>query len=230
MAEGLIPDRLDLYRRRVENVHVDLVDGLTCSLEGLYGLYEPDVNRISIASQAEGKQQNHVFTHEFLHLISGRTIVRRRRVEPNPYNYDKDKYDVVHQKVGLSIMDRWSWTDEALTEILTNCLTGYANSSFYERERELYSLLRDGEISEFYSFFIRDRRPELPQSLFINAYFENFNPNSIDQRKVPAWKELCRAINESYRPGFFTALDSFTSRYGVKKAIQAFIANWRKKI
>lgn len=228
VAVGLIPDRLDLYRRRVENVHVDLLDGLTCSLEGLYGLYEPEINRISIASQAEGGQLKNVFTHEFLHLISGRTIVRIRRVKSSPYDYDK--YDVDHQKVGLRIMGRWLWANEALTEILTNCLTGYANSSFYTRERELYSLLRGGETNEFYSPFISDRRPELPQSLFINAYFENFDPNSVDQRNVPAWKELYRAINESYRPGFFTALDSFVRRYGVEKAIQAFIVNWRKKI
>ncbi len=109
---------------------------------------------------------------------------------------------------------RFHWLNEAVTETVTLNLLSRENSASYVPERELLDLL------------LKKGGKKLPQQLFIDAYFESYDPEKPVDEHIPAWKKLYAEINEAYRPGFLLQLDKYIKRNDVKSAIKLMKLDW----
>jgi hypothetical protein len=54
---------------------------------------------------------------------------------------------------------------------------------------------------------------EIPEKLFLNAYFEDYDLSKPYGDRIPAWKELRRSLNEAYDSSFFIELDNMVAAY-----------------
>lgn len=197
---------------RLKDTIFTLEDALTATLEERFGSFSIVNGKVSIAEQVPKDLEEHVFTHEALHALSGRTIIVRR--------FDGDPYGAVeHQRVGLRIyefgkFENFRWLNEAITEELTLGLLEKEESKIYFAERYLMKLLGTNGSAV------------IPFELFVNAYFEDYDPSKPPGERIPEWKKLYGAINEAYAPGFLTRLDAFVKANGIVAAFETMAKDW----
>lgn len=222
---SFIPDYVgQLAEVRLRNTSITLVDALNAKLDEKFGSFSINQNKLVIAEQVPEELEEHVFTHEALHAISGRTILEKSYFLSDQENEENEIYshgDIMHQRVGLKMFDEerffnsFHWLNEAVTEQLTLDLLNKNDSWAYKRERELLTLLRENGAAT------------IPLDLFVKAYFENFDPSKPPGERIPEWKKLYRSINEAYAPGFLTKLDAFIKGNGLKETIELLKVNWQ---
>ncbi len=119
--------------------------------------------------------------HEFIHLVSGTSIT------VDSSNAKKPR--VFERKVGVSLMDaggnkRQTWINEAITEILSQELSGIEGRHTYvEEQEELQKMLDKG----------------LDRKLMLAAYFENFvrtkEQPKVGENYANFMKEVYRIMN-----------------------------------
>lgn len=226
----LMPDRVEEI---ISTISFFVVDGINAKLEDTSGRYSRSRESIEVSSALVNDpiQLKSTITHELLHALSGRAVVKTSNLE-----HKKTGVKFRDQKIGLSFFkgdqkndsvlkamstgDRFGWLNEAITESMTHSLLKTKTEN-YKQNIELYKALL--------SFL-----PEGTDRLFIKAYFEDFNP---DEQKgghtpVPAWHELVSVINTELGVGFLTRLDKYIQAEsglyatrqtkGIKKALQGF--------
>lgn len=255
ISKGIIPVSMLEIESAVNDLKCGLIDSTIAALEEIGGLYDSEVNSISISSvhvslfesasrvkdqlpskklknimeslwgseynkfiskhENELDEQiiesrnniNHVFVHEVLHYLSGKTIVAEKI---DPY----DIYDYEVKQVGLkhvgAAKERLRWLNEAVTEFLTRELIN-TSSSFtdsYNKEIELFNLL------------CTSGRSEIPKSTFIQAYFENYDSSKPEEERLVAWKTLLLSLKDNYSKDFIVRLDNVTRKEGLDKGIE----------
>ena len=230
--EGRIPQIVsEVANRRMGDLDIVLVDALSTHLDDYTGAYNVDAEQIKIAEQtwddsgeesfldkifgkrpqSQDEEQEvprtleHVYTHEMLHFLAGRTILSSVDIEQD------FEGEIIHQRGGLRYNTpnrRFQWLNEAVTEGLAVEFMGGKDKGIYRRERELLRLLQT------------KGKTELPEDLFIDAYFENYDPNILQKDRIPAWKKLQQAINKAYEPGFLVQIDNVVRNEGTAKAIE----------
>ncbi len=150
----------------------------------------------------------HTFCHEVLHMLSGKTVVMKYE-EGAEHLAEFD-----HKKIGLSHVGkkvkRFWWLNEALTDHLTLELTGEERKyAAYKKELELLELLRT------------KGKKEIPLQIFLNTYFESFDPNQAEEERLKQWRQLRLEIAEAYKPDFIIELDRIIQEKGIDEAIKS---------
>lgn len=101
---------------------------------------------------------------------------------------------------------QFTWLNEAITERL-NLLARQEAVGGYGAYRKLYAALKVAGAEE------------IPESIFLNAYFTDRDPS--DPASEDARRELSQAISRAYSPGFLNRLDVFVREKGIDAAIAA---------
>lgn len=202
--------------------HVDHVMQLTniivCDLVVFTGLGLPDAAGAhifedkTIALSRNDFSNYHVYAHEMMHALSGETsMLEECSFRETTWVSIRNIRKGVRYKVDLSA--RFDWLNEAITETLTLKLAGDGQDYAYRGERTLYDLILS--------------KSGIDPSLFLDAYFENFDPSATGNERNPAWRKLYQAINQAFRPGFLLQLDKYISIHGLHAAVKAMHTDWR---
>lgn len=226
--EGIIND--ESLDKRFTEVRARLeVDSLTSNIpENTVGTYASDLDDFLMqGSIVFNPRFNHIFFHEMLHALSGKTITETKgkpgfvEVVKRKFGFQsKERYKTDIQRVGTQIAGRFHWLNEAITSNLAKLMLPedtFDDSDFsnleYPDERKLLSLLT------------RSGRRQIPEGLFVRAYFERYNTKS-DGEKLPEWKSLIKAVNLAYEPGFLVKIDNIVTKGGIKKASEFITTNY----
>ncbi len=160
-----------------------------------------------------------VLAHEYLHALSGKTVVRREMESKESEGFD-DNYEEVFetkkrtkiesQRVGLGFVGgvddlliktvgtkRFGWLNEAVTEYLNIKIAGVSTEMAYygDARKLLYFLLQSlGEDGE---------------GLVVRAYFENYDPATGESDHVPNYRKFAQAIQEKIGNQFLVHLDQY---------------------
>lgn len=208
IARGFIDN--ETSQRRMAEINVVLGDALRDDLTAdRGGNFDSETDTVMIAQQDFKDLGEHIYTHEILHALSGRTLVLRT---DTPLEYMELEYmEFETQRIGFHFKNvkqgRFRWLNEAITEELTISLTGDKEERIYKQERNLYKLLR------------KKGKLDIPEELFLAAYFENYDPSLPPGERIPQWKKLYGAINEAYEPGFLVRLDKMIQKGGIEVAL-----------
>lgn len=208
------------FEKRVPEVNIVMIDGLTENMEGNWGLYEEDTNRIKIAQQVPERWLKHTLTHEIMHALEGKKIMARKI--DRDYPTDLPEYDIHITKGGLVIGNQFSWLNEAITENITTEILNEEGSQ-YQSERDLLSLL-----------FASGSVP-IDFSLFRKAYFEDYDPEHPKGKRMPHHQALIDAVDSAYTKGFLAKLNYYVVKHGdrqhpeigVQAAINVMKTDWR---
>ncbi len=197
--------------RRFGETTVVLGDALLSdSPEKHLGMFQSTTSVVTIMQQAGLDKEEATFSHEMFHALAGRMISFTRRF-PNGHLGESYFINLDSVRSGLSFSgDRHTalgWVDEAVTETLT--CQHHPDQGVYTEERELLDQLMIGGA--------------LDLSLFMDAYFENYDPEVAEELRVPAWKRLQDTINREYSPGFLARLDRYVKKHGLTATINQFL-------
>jgi hypothetical protein len=224
IKEQKIPITDDQLDARIADLEFDVMDPFSSRYEkAMAGCFLPSTNHVVLASSNAGAYLPHVFDHEMFHAISGRTDERESDEYDEEARLDSVRSGVSFdflfsegdQSESFKLIRRFSWLNEAITEGLNVALNSGENyEGVYRKERDLYELIRtSGSI-------------QLPESVFLGAYFEDYDPDA--PANVPKWKELGEAIASAYQPGFLVKLDQYIEKHGIQEAIRVLKSDWRE--
>lgn len=203
IARGFIDN--ETVQRRMAGTIVVLGDALRDDLTADRGGYfDSETDTVMIAQQDFENLGEHLYTHEMLHALSGRTLVLRTDAPLAYMEFEAQRIGFRFQNVKQG---RFRWLNEAITEELAIGLTGDKEDRIYKQERNLYKLLRT------------KGKMVIPEELFLAAYFENYDPSLPPGERIPQWKKLYSAINEAYEPGFLVRLDKMIQKGGIETAL-----------
>lgn len=228
-----IPITEQLIAERLEEVKFSMIDSFESAqeIENASHDVENDVLRVSEQVLVSKAYAEHVIFHEFLHVISGRTITARVSSFQEQLQAGEQPVDITSQEINQSrsglflfnrqkgnieevVNPRFYWLNEAITESLALELLreGEKEGILYYPERELFTLL------------LQQGNPPLTQDIFYQAYFDNYNPQA---KKIPSFSELVRQIDNSYQKGFLLKLEDFYKKNGIFKTIEVMQSDWR---
>jgi len=218
----------------------DVVDGLLSGLNDQNGSYVREGELISVSSHlaADPKGLRQTITHEILHALSGRAVVKE--VSPSEWGdmavYRDQKVGLSYDKrnpSGKSVLDelrsegnRFTWLNEAVTTKLTGTYLKEEPANGYGNHVKLYT-----KILEYL--------PPEANKLFVNSYFEDYNQENIQTggSPVPAWRDLTAMLNAELGVGFLTRLDRYIEHIdnsvpgkkgtGVKAVLKGFTEQGR---
>lgn len=204
-----------ILRQQMKQVKVVLGDALRIDLTSDQGgRHDNFLNTVMVAEQEFTQRGEEIYTHEMFHALSGQTIIK--------WGDDEEMYEYDYQRSGLKIIgvkgERFKWLNEAVTQSLAKELLPKTVDSIYKKERDLYDLLR-----------IKGKEP-IDNKLFLNAYFENYDPTLPYGERIPEWKKLFATLDYAYYPGFLVKLDKFVKMNGVEKAIEVMSKDWTEII
>lgn len=193
---GILPIDLSTWERFRDSTAIGIIDPIFEN-EAVQGDYA-EKKGIQISLLLSQEQLEAVLIHEFLHVISGRTVIKETEeyVEEagvESYTYFDVQRSGLHFTSSLSRKERFSWLNEAVTEDLTLKIRGSEKGSTYFGERKLLHLLKQylgGEI----------------ETVIYGAYFENVIPGI---NKGEDFKTLLKKINEQFGNHFLIQLDIF---------------------
>lgn len=192
----------EVVQKKLEELKVTFTDPMAYGMDGEAG-YKTGASGIMIS--ADASDWEYEYTHEALHYLSGRTALLRNE------NW------VDYQRTGLAIEDRFNWLNEAITESLARSAMQRESRGgvAYSREIKLLDLLANKGISP------------IDRSLFVKAYFENYDADKPYRERNPQWKTLNTAINSAYSPGFLTKLDKYINEHGEDAASKQLEEDWK---
>ncbi len=203
--QGVLPINLDQWHLLRANVVIVLQDFVLDERTN-HGSFAPDTG-IQISPELSFEEKFHTLLHEFLHALSGKKVNRVRKVTKHDFEEDLLWTDVDiyfdHQRHGLSFnrdypfrRERFLWLDEAMTEQLAMDVGKLIESESYCTERELLNLLVQSLGEE-------------GKKLFVNVYFENFNPKDESKKRHENLRRLMKAIDQKLGERFLVRLDMF---------------------
>jgi len=214
---------------KLNSVQVGCVDPLIAQLEGIGGRYIEDVNRIEIKSSVKTREETvHIYNHEALHAISGKTILKEDVIEtegeedPFPGYYHKLRAGLRFQNPNNYSYGRgernlkfvFKWLDEAVTESLAIEMVGGKDRGIYASEREMLN------------FLIDKSNGQISMADFCKPYFEDYQTNATE--KIPYWNILMQKIQSTYGPAFIQKLDEYVRKNGIKKTVEYLKSDdWR---
>ncbi|MEK7561879.1 MAG: hypothetical protein AAB541_03390, partial [Patescibacteria group bacterium] len=222
---GLLPISHELLERRMSHVALKAHNYLDSALDEIWGSYNDRDKVIRIVEKAPLEVRYHTFVHEMLHALSGVTILKKTHGEDEEdalsvdlslgmeASYEPQRgglhisgkpLDVVRHRGRFMILtqERFGWLNEAITEALTLELVDEKEGA-YQSNRELLELIEGTMFGT-----VKD-----PRFLFVRAYFENYEPQ--DEYRIPAWKELNRAVNKAF------GLEGVSGLAYIDKVVQA---------
>lgn len=138
--------------------------------------------------------QEYVYTHEMLHGVSGLAVLGSKTKE-------EKAFETQLQRLGLLVMGRFRWLNEAITERLSLKLTARQDSISYEDERFILQSMIDGGV---------------PEELFFEAYFQDQKSDKGSE----AMNRLIKTINKELGPRYLQNLDEAIDVYGVDVVAQ----------
>ncbi len=226
IENGTLPISKEHLTSRLENAVIGPSDVLTDNTTTTWGSYDQAHHRvfINIDYLREAKNESEIETlvfHELIHAIAGETLVTkstndklvqgdlrimRGGVEFEITDKVQDKEVGEKLKKNDKYLGRFRWLNEAITETEAIKMSAFDKSTSYLNERKIFELL------------MTQGDEPIPRQLFINAYYENFDPSKNPPN--PAWRELTDAIEVAYEPGYLLKLDKFIKKMGVVKALE----------
>jgi hypothetical protein len=179
----------DLIDERTGETQIMVIDRLLSAAQDYAGKHEGGV--ISISSAISDEALAKVFAHEMMHVLGGRLVLRES---------GQEVYKELREGLRFN-KRRFYWLNEAITETLADKIRPGEHST-YEAERRIFEILR---ISG---------KEEIPENLFYNAFFENYDPNVPEGERIPGWKKLWVATNEAHGQGFLIKVDEAVLNFG----------------
>jgi hypothetical protein len=232
---GRLPASFDLEKAKRRLLQTNLISQDMLNSYGVNASYSSDSHSIFMMGIEESEEQmasdflpeeyrKRAYSHEGVHAIAGKTIVQEADREVDYVNFPAPNDPVVvkrglafsfsrrmkHDNLGWTFY-RFEWLDEACTETENTKIRNIAEPEARKKEIKLYKLLKE------------KGRIDLPEELFEDAYYEDFDPSAPAGQRLPKWKKLRRSINEAYDRRFLTELDDFILAYeyeGLDKAIE----------
>lgn len=211
---GRLPLAIDFVNRVIDAIHVivhepSMLPEVTHADSAL-GVHIVDDKIIALSKQ--GFRDYHVYAHEMLHALSGETLVHKKA-----RFHDTQWSTIENIRLGFRFNagfdTRFNWLNEAMTETLTMQLTGDGADYAYRSERSLLTLLCKISGIDF--------------SLFVDAYFEHFDPSKEGADRNPAWRKLYAALNRAFCPGFLLQLDKYIQANSIYDALDVIRKDWR---
>jgi hypothetical protein len=154
------------------------------------GSYEPWSKTFYLPVTATDQEIRETIDHEGFHALEGVTGQVTNKVRDGNSIVAADTV-----RTGLTIQPRFGetrfkWLNEAVTEDM-NMEVNELSEGVYELEREILYLLE----RRIHAIDIR------------RAYFEDFEENTDQEQRLPAWKSLQRRLNAAFEPGILVTLD-----------------------
>jgi len=200
ISAGIFPLDIKKVKEKLSKIKVVAGDFLLYSdFNSQDGDYDPDnetavlpTGEVSIVREDDldfEHYQEYVYTHEMMHALSGIAVLGGKK---NGEDFSETRL----QRLGMRIEGKFTWLNEAITEYLTLKIFNKEDSNAYNNERRiLQTMINKG----------------VPESLFINAYFENQEPG----KGSPAIKKLIKTINEKCGTRFLQIIDDSVDLYGL---------------
>lgn len=230
IGEGVIPLAKQTVDRRIRQTNVRLADPLHTRYNG-GGQYKIPIGTICIVDHPKDADENwlkRIYAHEMLHALSGRRILGETIAvvpiqEREPETIEGIPAYISHLHGGFFIFGEenryYFWLNEAETTLLQMYLFNTGEDKSYGKERELLK------------FLLSSGTTNLDPQLFINAYFENFDPTTERGQEMPARKALFKAVRGAYNPGFLARLDQLVrtdETHGIDIAIAQMKSDWKQ--
>lgn len=179
----------DLIDERISDTPVVIVDSLLSARDDYVGAHSRGI--ISLSSAISDQRLIKTFTHEMLHALGGKLVLE---------NGQGGDFKVLREGLRFN-GKRFRWLEEAVTESLTDKIRP-GDHPTYENERRILEIIRTYGKSE------------IPESVFYNAFFENYDPSLPVEQRIPNWKKLWASVNEAFEPGFLVHVDEAMLYFG----------------
>lgn len=215
------------------------------------GFYQVDTHGIFIGASDLSELEERLF-HEVEHALSGNTFIATSEPE---VSYDPEKKEDFFETMGKLILqlelteeegnkrkvsaqamrmglvfgnacvanERFSWLNEAVTETIAANI----RNSTSALDLDVPGVAREGE-RKMFKALVRQGKEGIPFQLFVDAYYEDYDPNKPQGERIPAWKKLNAAIGTAYAPGFLTKLDKYIDKHSPKEALDLLYNDWQK--
>ncbi len=207
------PERI---QKRIDSVAIEIADPLEMfwRTDVAIGEYSHENNYAALQfdratfGSSRGRLYRYTLWHEMNHVLSGRTVEKRRR-------------NIHATRIGLRRWDkevnrwRYEWANEAMTEFLTGDMW------FGRREYRKGAYIPERDLQR--RLFRR-----LPEKLFLAAYMEDTDPTQSDLG-MPAWAELQHEATKKYGEDFLEAIDDAVRERGagqVAKEFDSYSGKW----
>lgn len=207
VKKGFLPEITKEVLPRIDSVAVDLSDRFNSIQLSTMGSNDK-FGIISVSN--EQLQENliprlkKILYHEFLHELSGKSIVVETRIDdsPNQVNhFFHEKSGVALNKPDLEYSPN-RWINEAITEWLAIKLSGYNGNTLENSYNGSNSyVIERQELDRLFSL-------GLEESSVTNAYFENFLSDQLNENKGQYFVELIKKINDIEGEAGFIRLEN----------------------
>lgn len=230
---GKLPESFNIEKAKERILQTEFqpsLDILWFSGRGSYGALCHQITTFDLGEDVtqEHGRSNHeiaglaesILTHETVHSIAGMVTLQdsREEDEDNPGGFTTSKqglkFTFIPRKEAVKkgrVAGRFEWLDEALTESIAISMLDKSMPTTRFEEINLYNLLRQKGAFD------------LPEKLFQEAYFEDFDTSAPVGQGLPEWNKLRHAINDAYDRQFLVELDDFILAHkveGLNKAIE----------
>lgn len=184
IEQGLLPIDDERVERRLEDLRVEVLDPFIAETEELWGEYDAKSHAILLDIHVPEEAFYHVFVHEVMHAISGKTEelnsiyfdgTESKELDPNTALYLVPRSGISMHKMETDIPKRveYTWLNEAMTELCAELFSHQTLS--YKRETALLRLLIE---------------LGLPWGVLSNAYFADDDLHSENTHLTPHVREL----------------------------------------
>lgn len=230
--QKLFPLSPEEVRERMRPVRVTLADASATTFENAVGFYDSELQRVDINIDYFGKYGSSellksTLWHEWMHAISGRTLIGEVLDESeNPDPEEGTYIPVRQQRVGLRFKDsengrpawqRFRWLNEAVTEYVSKQVYQGVEKpellpfmSSYTKEQELLNLLIDNSGGKVDWTTVRA------------AYFEVIGDDR--ESRMAAFRAFSGAMRSAYGDGILPRLDDFLKNGNYNNNLDAAIA------
>lgn len=165
--------------------------------------------QITLSTFLDIDEMKHAFVHEIFHNLAGHSY-RVQIDELASYEGEEGEeglshtfYAVVPEKHGMGFYNALRFLDEGLTDFISH---------------EVFPLKKSkvgySDIKSLLTKIMNIGKKQISMDLALQSYFEEHNPNILEDKQFPKTKEFLRAVSDSWSPGFLIRLDKLIRSYG----------------